>query len=492
MKDYIAVDLGASNGRVILGRFDGCRIALEEVNRFENGYVRLGDAYYWNILSLYSNILDGLRRFAGNGGTLSGIGIDTWGVDFGLVDRQGRLAGNPRAYRDPRGRRGMQAFFDKFKERTLFDITGIANMEFNTSYQLYDMAQTKDPQLETADKMLLMPDLLGYMLCGEASTEYTIATTTQMLGSGGDWSEEILNMLGVPRTLPARIQQSGTEKGALYEFIRDETGLSYAPMVYNVGAHDTASAVASVPSSTDNYAFISSGTWSLIGAVSKSAIISDDAYSGGFSSEGTVDGGYRTLKNSMGLWIIQNCKKAWDREQKISWDDIVEAARGSAPFKSFIDVNAHVFYEGSDMIKKIQRFCERTGQPVPATKGEIARTVYESLAMSYREALEVLEGLKGQRIDMLHIVGGGSKNKLLNQLSSSAARREVVAGPGEATAIGNLMIQVMASGEVKDFSEMSEVIRGSFGVESYMPQDADAWAEQFERYIKIKKQYTPG
>ncbi len=487
MKAFLAADLGASNGRTILGRFDGKKIAINEINRFENGYIRVGDAYYWDILALCSNIIEGLRISAKGGSALSGIGIDTWGVDFGLIDRQGRLVGNPRAYRDPRGARGMTAFHNTYGAKKAFELTGISNNSYNTLYQLYDMKQTGDPQLEIADKLLLMPDLLGYMLCGGVSSEYTIATTTQILGTQSSWSNDILNMLGIREELLAPVQSSGMVKGSLYASIREETGQKADVPVFCAGAHDTASAVASIPAKGDNYAFISSGTWSLIGIVSDSAIISDVVYENKFSNEGTVDGKVRLLKNIMGLWIIQCCKKQWDREQSISWDDIIALA-GSAPaFRSFIDVNDDLFFEADDMTGKIRAYCRETRQPVPETRGEIARTVYESLAMSYREAFAGLEELKGRSIDVLHIVGGGSKNRMLNQFAANAIGREVIAGPAEATATGNLMVQVMASGEVKNTAEMREVIRNSFETLSFEPEHTDAWTEQFERYLHIRE-----
>lgn len=487
MKDYIAIDLGASNGRAILGRFDGSKLSLEELNRFENNYIQTGDAYYWNVLSLYANILQGLGAYAKNiGGVLCGIGIDTWGVDFGLLDRHGRMTANPRAYRDPRGQAGMQAFHKKYGKKTLFDITGIANLEFNTAYQLYDMAQTGDLQLKIADKLLLMPDLLGYMLCGEASTEYTNATTTQMLDcKTGNWSKRILDMLGVPQSLFTHIQQSGEPKGQLLQPLIQDTGLGLVPTVYCVGSHDTASAVASVPAANDDYTFISSGTWSLMGIVSPNALVNDTVYSSKLSNEGTVDGGYRLLRNIMGMWILQCCKRQWDREQKLSWGDIVGLVAHAPAFSAFIDVNKRVFFNGENMSEKIQKYCAETGQYVPQTKGEIARTVYESLAMSYRETFIGLEQLKGKRIDVLHIIGGGSNNLLLNQMTSDAICRPVIAGPSEATAIGNLMVQVKASGEVSDMDQMRQVIRDSFDVESYHPKNTDIWAEQFDRYQRI-------
>lgn len=489
MKEFLAVDLGASNGRTILGRFDGERIVLDELNRFENNYVRVGESYYWDVLHLYACIKEGLQIYSKKGsGVLSGIGIDTWGLDFGLIDKMGRLVSNPRSYRDPRGERGKKAFHKKYGEKTAFDLTGIANMEINTIYQLYEMVISGDPGLQIADKLLLMPDLLGYMLCGEKTTEYTNATTMQMLDSScGKWSKEIIGMIGVPESLFTEIQMSGEVKGVVYPSVVNEAGLKSAPNVICVGSHDTASAVASIPATTENYAFISSGTWSLMGIVSDHAIVNDEVYQNRLSNEGTVTGSWRPLKNIMGLWIIQNCKRQWDREYQISWDEIVQMSKTATPFRSFIDVNSHDFFDGDNMPQKIQQYCKSSGQKVPETKGEIARTVYESLAMSYRETFIGLEKLKGRKIDVLHIVGGGSKNRLLNQFAANAIGREVVAGPGEATAIGNLMEQVKSSGEIKDLAQMRQVISNSFDVEICQPQEASLWAEQYERYLGTKK-----
>ncbi len=489
MKEYIAVDLGASNGRTILGSFDGSSLSLGELNRFENNYIRVGDAYYWDILRLFSSIKEGLVQYAKkHDGEIAGIGIDTWGVDFGLLDRKGRLVGNPYSYRDPRGARGQQAFHNKYGERAAFDITGIANMELNSIYQLYDMVQTGAPELEIADKLLLIPDLLEYMLSGEVSTEYTNATTTQMLDNRtGNWSGEILEMLGLPGSLFTAIQMSGEAKGELLSYIQQETGLKTKPKLYCVGSHDTASAVASVPAETDRFAFISSGTWSLMGIVSGAAIINDKAYGERFSNEGTISGAYRPLKNIMGLWIIQNCKRQWDREQVCSWDDLVRVAEQAPAYRSFIDVNAHAFFDGDSMPQKIQSYCKQTGQQVPQTRGEITRVVYESLAMSYRQTFIGLEELRGGRIDVLHIVGGGSKNSLLNQFTANAINREVIAGPAEATAIGNLLVQMEAAGDIKGQKEMLQVIRNSFDVQSFAPQNASEWDEQYERYLKITR-----
>ena len=488
-QEYVAVDLGASNGRTILGRFDGEKVMLSELNRFENNYVNTAEGYYWDVLTLYTQILSGLRCYVKNGGTsLVGMGIDTWGVDFGLIDRQGKLIGNPGAYRDPRGARGRKAFHSKYGERMAFDRTGISNMDFNTLYQLYDMAQRSDPHLEIADKLLLMPDLLGYMLSGVMSTEYTNAATTQMLDyRNKTWSGGILTAAGLSSGLFTDIQMSGEEKGKLLPLIQQEAGLVNTAKVFCVGSHDTASAIASVPAGTENFAFLSSGTWSLIGILTPTAITGDFVFENGFSNEGACRGGVQLLRNIMGLWIIQNCKREWDKTEILTWDDIVEAARLSAAFGSFIDVNADDFYSGDNTPQKIQEYCKTTGQSVPGTMGQIARCVFESLAMDYKEAFLGLEKLKGGRIDVLHIVGGGSKNALLNQFAANAIGREVIAGPAEATAIGNVMLQVKASGGVTDMSQMRQVIGNSFETRSFEPQEPGVWEEQYQKYRQIIK-----
>ncbi len=487
MKQYAAVDLGASNGRMILGGFDGKTVKLQEINRFVNNYTRVGDGYYWDILYIYNQITEGLRKFVNLGkGELISIGIDSWGVDFGLLDKQGRLVGIPHAYRDPRGESGQKAFYVKYGKRAAFDISGIANLEFNTLYQLYYLAITKAPELQTADKLLMIPDLLGYMLSGVVSTEYTNATTTQMLDSHtGGWSRKLIEMAKIPASIFTGIQMSGQVKGELHSYIRQETGLLSQPKIICAGSHDTASAVASIPAIGDNYAFISSGTWSLMGVILNQPVINDDVFRSRLSNEGTVCGSVRLLKNIMGLWIIQNCKREWERGQNLSWVDITRLAQKATAFRSFIDVNAHEFFRSNNMPEKIQQFCKSTGQPVPQSIGELARSVYESLAMSYRDTFFSLENLRGSRIDILHIVGGGSLNKMLNQFTANAVNRVVISGLAEATAVGNIMMQVYASGEVKNASEMRQVIYNSFEMESYVPCEESIWNEQYERYRSI-------
>jgi rhamnulokinase len=490
--NVVAVDLGASNGRTILGVFNGKTIELNELNRFGNEYVQMSGDYYWDIVGLYSNIVKGIKAYSvKTDEVLSCIGIDTWGVDFALIDNQGRLINNARSYRDSRGKRGMDAFVEKIGIQAAFNITGISNYEFNTLFQLYDMVLNDDASLKIANKLLLLPDYLGYVLCGEISTEFTNATTTQMLDrKTGDWSDELANMVGVQRSLLPKIQMAGEKKGVILKTVIEETGLRNSPDIICIGSHDTASAFASIPSESDSCAFISSGTWSLIGVASKSAVVNNEIFNSGLSNEGTVTGEYNLLKNIMGMWLIQNCKKQWENEGKmLNWTKIVILANQAAAFRSFINIDDRLFYDGNDPINKIKHFCRVTDQPIPNTIGEIARTVYESMAMCYREALEQLESATDKKIDMLHIVGGGAQNKLLNQLTANAIGKEVVAGPVEATAIGNVMMQLKAINEIDSVNDIRKIITNSFDVERFDPKKSAVWEEQYGLYQKIKEEY---
>ncbi len=492
-KNYLAVDLGASNGRVICGGFDGKKLELTELNRFTNEYVRLEGEYYWNVLSLYTNIVNGINAFtSGNTGEYSGIGIDTWGVDFALIDREGRLVGNPRSYRDPRGRRGRKAFAKKYGESAAFDLTGISNEDFNTLFQLYDMAQSGDPALEYADKLLLLPDYLGYMLCGVKSSEFTEATTTQMVAKNtARWSDEVINMAGVNRGLFTDIQMPGTIKGDMTKYACELTGTKNVPKIICVGSHDTSSAIAAVPSKAKNYACISSGTWSLVALVLENGVVNEDVFKAGLSNEGIVGGKYSMLKNAMGMWLIQNCKKEWESKgQTLSWDDIVNAAENSEKFRSVIDVNDEIFYGGENPLQKIVYYCEKTEQPIPATVGEFARTIYESMAICYKLTLESLAKVTNSGIESVYIVGGGCRNKLLNKFTANATGKHVLAGPVEATAIGNILMQLKATGEINGEEQMREVIANSFELGEFTPENTEEWDEHTERFRKVVETFA--
>lgn len=488
MRNMIAFDLGASNGRVLLGRFNGERLETRELHRFENNYVEMNGVFYWDTPYLFHQLKEGLLAFRRGGfGELDSFGIDTWGVDFGLLDKNGHLTGVPRSYR-----LGVQEDIDavtaKIPAETLFKRSGIdTGLTFNTLYQLYRRKREGDSALAAADKLLLTPDLLGYFLTGEMATEYTIATTTQLYNPATrDWDWQTIGELGLPRHIFTEIQPSGTIRGRLRPEICRELGVNPAVFVA-VGSHDTASSVAAIPG-RGSFAFCSSGTFSLVGVETSAPRLDPETAKAGFSNEGTVQGGFRPLKNIIGLWLIQECRRDWHKAgQDWSWDEIVRDARDAAPLRSLVDTDAPEFYAGGGMEEKIRDFCKRSGQPVPETVGQTARCIYESLALKYRWALEGLERMKGAPIDSLNIVGGGIQNKLLNQMAADATGRPVTTGPIEGAAMGNLLVQAMALGEISGIGQLREVVRSSVEVETYTPNQTPAWEQAYEKLRSFMK-----
>ena len=488
VRNLLAFDLGASNGRAILGRFDGEKITMTELHRFENNYIEMNGIYYWDTPYLYNQLKQGLLKFVqGDYGPLDSFGIDTWGVDFGLLDKNGQLAGLPRSYR-----LGNQDDIDAVKAvipaQTLYERSGIdTTLTFNTLYQLYRRKRENDPALEIADTMLLTPDLLGYFLTGSKGTEYTIATTTQLYNpTTKDWDWETIDTLGLPRHIFTKIDKTGTIRGHLRPEVCEEIGINPAAFVA-VGSHDTASAVAAIPGK-GSFAFCSSGTWSLFGAEMDKPDLSPEAAAAGFSNEGTIQGGFRPLNTIIGMWIIQECRRDWLKNGiDISWDGVVQEARKADPLRSIINPDSPEFYAGGNMEKKIQDFCRRTGQPIPETIGQVARCVYESLALKYRHALEGLQKMKGQRIDSLNIVGGPINNRFLDQLIADSLDREVVTGPVEGAAIGNLLTQAMALGDIKDLDELRQVVRNSEAVEVWEPHHTAEWDNAYQKLLTFLK-----
>ena len=488
MRNLLAFDLGASNGRAILGQFDGEKITMTELHRFENNYVEMNGVFYWDTPYLYNQLKQGLIKFKQGGyGDLDAFGIDTWGVDYGLLDKNGHLAGVPRSYR-----LGVQADIDAVKEKipadVLYSRSGIdTNLTFNTLYQLYRRVREEDAALQIADTLLLTPDLLGYFLTGAKGTEYTIATTTQLYNpTTKDWDWETIAELGLPKHIFTPIDKTGTIRGYLRKELCEEIGLNPAAFVA-VGSHDTASAVAAIPGK-GSFAFCSSGTWSLFGVETDKPDLSLDAAAAGFSNEGTIQGGFRPLYNIVGMWIVQECRRDWIKQGKnLSWDEIVVEARAAEPLRSIIDTDAPEFYAGGNMEQKIQEFCRKTGQPVPETVGQVARCIYESLALKYRYALEGLERMKGEKIHSLNIVGGGINNKFLDQLVADALDREVVTGPVEGAAIGNLLTQAMALGDLKNLEQLRQVVRNSESVETWTPNHTPQWDEAYVKLLTYLK-----
>lgn len=479
----LAFDLGASNGRGILGRFDGKKIELEELHRFENNYVDTNGVLHWGILGLYHQLKLSMGVFSNRyGKTLDCFGIDTWGVDYGLIDRQGQLLGNPICYRQATDE-DMALAWDVVSKETLSARTGIAHVAFNTIYQLYTRLKAGDRALEVADSLLMTPDLLAYFFTGEKGSEYTISTTTMLYNPiMGDWDYEIIDAMGIPKHLFQKITPAGSLRGTLLDSVAAEVGLGHVPFAA-VGSHDTASAVAAIPGK-GNFAFCSSGTWSLFGVETDKPILTQEAFESNFSNEGTIQGGFRPLKNIMGLWIIQECRRDWQRHgANVSWDTLVEEARMETPFRSIIDPNSSEFFGAGNMELKIQEFCKRTHQPIPETRGQIARCVYESLALKYRQVMEQLEIVKGEKLQQLNIVGGGINNKLLNQMVADSINRPVYTGPVEGACIGNLLTQAIALGEISGIDDLREVVRNSTPVDVYEPFPSQECDDAYERLL---------
>ena len=450
-KYFLGFDFGASSGRAMLGAFDGERIEISEIHRFSNDPVMLCGRFVWDLPRLVYEMKQALLKLSKLEIEVSGIGIDTWGVDFGLLDKNGRLLGLPAHYRDARTDGVMDEVFKVIPREELFALTGTAFNQFNTVYQLYAMKLEGDPTLETAEEMLFMPDLLAYFLTGEKGVEYTMASTSQLLDARArDWSHEVFARLGLPEKLTAKIQMPGARRGTLLPEIARECGVGEIP-VYVVGGHDTASAVAAVPAEGDDYAYLSSGTWSLLGVLSEEPKTDPAVMNAEYTNEGAVDGSIRLLKNIMGLWIIQECKREWDRRSdRVDFAELVKMAERAPKFKAIIDVDDPCFLAPGDMPARIQEYCRRTGQPVPEGRGEISRVIYEGLALKYRWSIEKLENdILHRRLRQLNIVGGGSKNALLNQFTADAIGRDVIAGPSEGTVIGNLLLQAQAVGALK-------------------------------------------
>ena len=486
-KCFLGFDFGASSGRAMLGTLKDGRLDLREIHRFSNDPVEICGRFMWDLPRLVYEMKQALNKVAREGIHVDGIGIDTWGVDYGLLDKNGRLIGLPTHYRDARTDHTMEEVFEVIPKEELFSMTGLAFNQFNTVYQLYSMKQEGDPALEAADCLLFMPDLLAYCLTGVKGTEYTMASTSQLLDPAKRvWHEEVFKRLGLPRRLMGEIKLPGTLRGTLLPSIARECGVDEIP-VFAVAGHDTASAAAAVPALDDDYAYLSSGTWSLLGVEIPEPICTADVLNADYTNEGAADGSILMLKNIMGLWIIQECKREWDRrEDAVDFGELVKRAEKAPAFKAIIDVDDKGFLAPGDMPKRIQDYCRRTGQPVPEGRGEISRVIYESLALKYRWAVERLEqDILKKKISVLHIVGGGTKNVMLNQFTADALGRRVVTGPSEGSVIGNLLMQAYAVGAVKDKKAMHKVVADSFPTQEYLPGTAAGWDEAYERYLKL-------
>ena len=489
--NFLAFDLGAESGRAVVGRFDGQRLSLEEVHRFPNGPTRVRDNLLWNVLDLFSEMKLGLTRaLKEHGLEISAFGLDTWGVDFSLLDRAGNLIGNPYHYRDSWTDGMVEAAFEIVPQVEIFEQTGIQFMQINTLFQLLAMARQNAPALEIADSLLMMPDLFNYWFTGRKASEYTIASTSQCFDMAqGKWATDLLRSLGLPVHIFQDTVQPGTQLGLLLPAVADEIGLSRRMPVIAPGCHDTASAVAAVPvaqADVDSYAYISSGTWSLVGAEIQAPVINARSLAYNFTNEGGVQHTIRLLKNLGGLWLVQECRRTWAQAgEELPYDELTRLADEAVPFAHLIDPDAESFLAPGDMPARIQEFCRESGQPAPASKGAFVRCALESLALRYRWVMEKLEELTDRPISTVHIVGGGTQNRLLNQFTANATGRRVVTGPVEATAIGNILMQMLAVGEIDTLAEGRDIVQRSFSVETYLPQDAEAWDEAYQRFEQM-------
>lgn len=489
MVKMLACDFGASNGRAILGELKEDILKLREVHRFPNDPVTFSNHLQWDILRLCHEVKQGLLKCKmDNEENIASIGVDTWGVDFGLLDKNGELLGNPYHYRDDRTSGMIGRCFEYIPEEVLYSRTGIQAAPYNTIYQLLAMREKGDNTLDMADTLLLMPDLINYMLSGEKVSEYTHATTTQLYNhSKGDWDYEIIEKLNIPKKIFKHIVKPGTVIGNLRESICRDLNIP-SMKVIAVAGHDTGCAVAAVPAGEENYVYISSGTWSLLGIESDKPITNELALKYSFTNEGGVNNKIRFLKNIMGLWIVQECKRTWEKEgHKMSFGEMVEMAKAEKGFSSFIDPDNLLFYAPGNMPEKVRQFCRETGQQVPETIGQTVRCVEESLAYKYRWSIEKIEEITSKKIDVIHMVGGGIQDQFLCSLAADASGKQVIAGPVEATAAGNIILQAMVLGEIKDLSHGREIIRNSFEMKEYMPRNTQIWDENYSRFIDILK-----
>ena len=490
---FFAVDLGATSGRTILGSLSSSRLSWEEVTRFPNNLIEQGGHFYWDIHALYFEMIKGLKEVALRGIEIASIGIDTWGVDFVFIGEDNAILRNPRAYRDPITFEAMDDYLQNvISKREVYDITGIQLMNFNSIFQLHAMRREGNVALKHARKILFVPDALSWMLTGQEVCEYTIASTSQLLDPRTrQLDERLLESLGLTREMFGRMVDPGTVIGTLTEEVQKMTGLGPVPVIA-VAGHDTGSAVAAVPAKDEHFVYLSSGTWSLMGIETRQPIINDLSYERNFTNEGGIEGTTRFLKNICGMWLYERCRKEWatsaidaDRQAAaMSHPELQGSAMQVEGFRSIIDPDNALFANPASMIEAIRQYCRQTNQAVPETPAEICRCIFDSLALRYKQVFQWLQEFGGD-VDVLHIIGGGSLNKYLNQFTANATGVTVLAGPQEGTAIGNIMLQAKAAGLVKDIWEMRRLIANSLDLVKFEPQDQSVWDAAFNNYLKI-------
>lgn len=484
--NFLAFDIGATSGRAVLGTLSGGKFEMQELHRFPNAIMELQGKYYWDVYRLYDALKESLVICARRHVTLDSIGIDTWGVDFGYLAEDGTLLGLPRAYRDPYTEGAPEEFFKQVPRSVVYGLTGIQIMNFNSLYQLFRAVQQNFGPLKAAKEILFMPDLLSYLLTGQKVCEYTDASTSQMLNPVTKRFEaSLLEAAGVSPSIVLPVVMPGTFVGELTDALARETGIGKVPVVA-VAGHDTASAVAAVPATDRGFAYLSSGTWSLMGIETEEPIITEESFQHNFTNEGGIEGTTRFLKNITGMWLLEQCRKEWEKGgREYTYPAIVEMAERATPFRSFVNPDDPRFANPASMTEAIVSYCRETGQPEPSEDGEFIRCIFESLACRYKEVLTLLSEMAPFPIRKLHVIGGGSKNKILNQFTANVIGMPVVAGPSEATAIGNCMVQARAAGLVADRWEMRRLINSFLSPSVFHPEDGGEWKDAFKNYQSI-------
>lgn len=483
---FLAFDLGASSGRAILGTLTNKQISLREIHRFENQMIQEENHYFWDIESLFSEILTGLKKCINEENiTPHCVAIDTWGVDFGLLDYTGKISGNPFAYRDSLTDGAIEEVLKEIPGEELYKKTGIQFMQFNSLFQLWSLKKKYPNKLLSADKMMFIPDLLSYFLTGISYSEYTIASTSQLLNpETGRWDMSLLHTLQLPTHLLEELVEPGTIVGNIKADLQAKLGVGPIP-VAAVAAHDTASAIAAIPASGDDWAYLSSGTWSLLGVELDKPCLTKEAYEASFTNEGGVDSTIRFLKNITGLWLLSECKKVWDEEFDYSYADLAVLSQSAPAFVSLVDPDDPRFSNPENMILSIQEFCKKTKQPIPKSIPEITRCIFESLALKYKATLNKLIEVTGKSVNRLHLIGGGSQNQVLCQFTANATGLKVIAGPAEGTALGNILMQARALGLINNLSEMREIVAENIETKTYTPKKIKDWNQAFEKFGSI-------
>ena len=480
---FVAIDLGATSGRVILASLCDGKISMEEIHRFPDPIIEMQGHFFWDFPAIYKSVIDGLSKVAARNIEVSAIGIDTWGVDFVCFGKDGGMLRLPYCYRDPHTVGAPEEFFKRMSRKTLYDKTGIQIMNFNSVFQLDTMRRNNCSALEAAEKILFIPDALAYLLTGEAVTEYTIVSTAQMINPRTKlWDEDILLLLGLKAENFGRMIMPGEQIGVLTEEVQRLTGLGAVPVVA-VASHDTGSAVAAVPMEDEKSAYLSSGTWSLMGIESQEPIISEESFAMNFTNEGGIEGTIRVLKNICGMWLLERCRAEW---KEIGYGELIAMAEKEEAFRSLINPDAPCFANPASMTAAIAEYCHATGQPAPENIGQYVRCIFESLALRYRQVIEMLRELSPVAIERLYVIGGGARNDLLNQYTANAIGIPVETGSSESTAIGNVMMQAKWAGVVATIADMRTMIRASLDDRKrYEPQLGETWQEAYEKYLSI-------